>query len=338
MKDLAKLKKLIYKNLDLIFANLGIEVEEFNNNWYSTCPVHDDSDNNRAFSYNLEKNLWKCWTHGCQEDYNCDIFGLIRGVLSKRSGIEVSFGEVLGWVSKVLNLDHRELDTKEIKKEVTDDFLGLVKKFNQKPKIITDVQAKEWPSTVPSKYFVTRNFEPETLTHFNVGDCLDRSSKMRFRSVIPTYNEDGTVMVGSICRSTLDYIEPKFLCDFDKSNYLYNHFRAKEKAMEKSCLFLVEGQGDVWRLWEAGVINAVGLFGKEIYPEQERKINQMGITKLIILLDHDQAGRESKIKIQRQFGRYFTLVFPKLRARKDVGQMSPTHIKEKILVDLKGCY
>jgi 5S rRNA maturation endonuclease (ribonuclease M5) len=103
-------------------------------------------------------------------------------------------------------------------------------------------------------------------------------------------------------------------------------------------LFLVEGQGDVWRLWESGVQNVVGLFGKEVSPIQAEKINKLGVTTLVILIDHDQAGRESKIHIQRQFSRYYRLIFPKLKTRKDIGQMSPEDVYEKILVNLKGLY
>ena len=42
---------------------------------YSTCPVHEDSDNPRAFSFSIEKGIWKCWTRDCQSDHGNDMFG-----------------------------------------------------------------------------------------------------------------------------------------------------------------------------------------------------------------------------------------------------------------------
>jgi DNA primase len=93
----------------------------------------------------------------------------------------------------------------------------------------------------------------------------------------------------------------------------------------------------VWRIHEAGVINAVSIFGKEISEVQKNKIITSGVTKLVILTDNDQAGRESKIKIQRMFNRLFTLKFPAL-SRKDVGDMSVLEIQNNILNDLKGLY
>ena len=93
----------------------------------------------------------------------------------------------------------------------------------------------------------------------------------------------------------------------------------------------------MWRIYEAGVINAVSIFGKEISEVQKNKIITSGVTKLVILTDNDQAGRESKIKIQRMFNRLFTLKFPAL-SRKDVGDMSVLEIQNNILNDLKGLY
>ena len=39
----------------------------------------------------------------------------------------------------------------------------------------------------------------------------------------------------------------------------------------------------------------------------------LNITTLVILTDNDQAGRESKFQIQRQFSRMFNLKFPTLK-------------------------
>jgi DNA primase len=90
-------------------------------------------------------------------------------------------------------------------------------------------------------------------------------------------------------------------------------------------------------MYESGVKNAVGIFGKEISETQKNKIITSGVTKLVILTDNDQAGRESKIKIQRMFNRLFTLKFPTF-SKKDIGDMSIEEIQNTILCDLKGMY
>ena len=100
---------------------------------------------------------------------------------------------------------------------------------------------------------------------------------------------------------------------------------------------LGRGQGDVWKLYEAGVDNAVGLFGKDISTSQRSLLLKTGITKLIVLTDNDQAGREAKIKIKRDLSRLFNLVFPQMHT-KDLGNMFVDKIKKDILQDLKGCF
>lgn len=338
--DLKKIKSIASENLDMVFSNLEIEYEEFGDIWYACCPIHDDSDNPKGFSYSFKSNSWKCWTRSCNDDFKFDIFGLVSGVLSKKSGKLVTFGESVRWLANVLNVESNNAVIEKIIKESPDSFESIVKKFNKEEKEIKSSVGEKWESNIPSDYFMKRAFNSETLIEFGVGDCYDKLSKMKNRSIIPIHNETGSSIVGSICRAIYDFMEPKFLIDkgFEKRHYLYNHHRAIETAKKTSTLFVVEGQGDVWRLWEAGVKNAVGLFGKELSTEQELKINKMGITKLIVLLDHDQAGRESKIKIQRALSRYYKIIFPKLETRKDIGAMSPKEIQEKILQNLFNSY
>jgi len=337
--DLNQLKSVMYKNLEMVFANLELEVEQDGGSYIGCCPIHDDSDNPSAFTYSVEKNMWKCWTHECHSDYSCDIFGLIRGVLSKKQGKEVSFGETLGWCFRVLNLDTRDIDTVEIHKEAPDSFFGLVDKFYKPTDEVADEPGREWETQVPSEYFVYRGFEPATIDHFGVGDCKV-NGLMKYRAVIPIHNKDGTVQVGAIGRSTLDYIDPKFVIEpgFNKRNYFYNHHRAIEKIRETNCAFLSEGQGNVWRLHECGVFNAISMLGKELSPRHETLLDEMGITTLVVLTDHDQPGREAKIKIQRKYDRMFRLIFPKVPTRRDVAQMAPDKIKSTILKDLRGLY
>jgi hypothetical protein len=56
-----------------------------------------------------------------------------------------------------------------------------------------------------------------------------------------------------------------------------------------------------------------------------------------VLTDNDQAGRESKIKINRDLGRLFKLIFPNINA-KDIGSIQNKTVKTNILKDLKGYY
>lgn len=345
MINLKCLGKKLKENYSRVLEVLNIDVVKINTNYFGCCPVHDESDNPRAFSVSQKTGKWKCWTRNCSEEYGSDMFGLIRGVLSKRSGSNVTFTEVLSWIRKNLP----EFIDLSVKVEdngntvIVDPLYDILNKFKEPIALNTNIEHQiKLPSySIPSEYFmIQRHFDKKTLEVFEVGDYNKNDKTYKNRAIIPIHNDDGSKIIGSIARATKDFIEPKFLINdgFNKSFWLYNYHRALDKAKETNCLFLVEGQGDVWRLYEAGVINAVGLFGKEIFDTQIDKINGLGVTTLVVLLDHDQPGREAKCKIKRKLDRYFKLIFPEISTKKDIGDMSPIEIQDQILIKLKGLY
>ena len=336
--NLKKIKSIISDNIELVLNNLGIEYEILGDNVYSTCPIHEGSDNSRAFSISLDKQIWRCWTRDCQAEYENDIFGLIKGVLSRKTGKETSFKESLLWVCKILNIDSHNIKIE--KTEEPSDFVKLVGIFSKTEHPTRSAETNnQYRLSHPSEYFVSRGFTEETLHYFSVGDCFDQFSSMYQRAVIPIHNDDGTNIVAHIGRAIKDYHSPKFLFTkgFDKRRFLYNYHRAIDRATEKACLFITEGQGDVWKLHEAGVHNAISIFGKSLSKQQKFKLLSSGTTNLVILTDNDQAGRESKTEIQRGLGRMFKLHFPRM-IHKDVGGMTPTQIRSDILSQVKGLF
>jgi DNA primase len=146
-------------------------------------------------------------------------------------------------------------------------------------------------------------------------------------------------MVGYIARAIHPWVQPKYLFSdgFRKTEYFYNWDRAIEHALLKRTLFIVEGQGDVWRMYEAGVKNCTGMFGKSMSPTQKSILLNSGITNLVILTDNDSAGREAKIQIKRELGRSFKLIFPPMTSN-DLGSLTVESLKANILSNLRGLY
>jgi len=339
--SLTQIKNNLNKDIENVLTKLGIEYEAFSDNIYSTCPVHENSDNPRAFSFSLDKGIWKCWTRDCQNEYKNDVFGLIQGSLSLKEGRKVEFSEVLSWCRKVLKINtYSSIKRFETEEDTNEKFYNITKLFSKKhSKKESNEINTSFHTECPSAYFYNRGFNKKTLKYFQIGDCYE-SGTMYDRSIIPIHNDDGSKVVGLIGRSTKEYKEPKFLLyprGFDKRFYFYNYHRAVKRANETSCLFLLEGQGDVWKMYESGVLNAMSLFGKTISEQQEEKLRKLSITHIIVLMDSDQAGREARLQIQRQLGRMYKLTFPKINA-KDVGDMKPINIKKQILESLKGTF
>jgi len=337
--DLKKIKKLLGNNVERILSELDIDFQKNGENITCPCPVHG-GDNPNGFSYSTHKNIWSCWSRRCQDEYSNDIIGLIQGALSREEEEDVGFSTALTWACNVLNIDNNSVKVEKQTEEEDDGFVKMVSMFSKKIDKSDDVHVTiDCDVTHPSKYFNQRGFNADTLLHFEIGDCVQKKSSMVQRAIIPIHNLIGDKVVAYIGRSTKDYINPKFLFTrgFNKRNYLYNYHRALDKAQETSTLFITEGQGDVWKLYEAGVKNAVGIFGKSVSPEQKKILESSGITRLVVLTDNDQAGRESKMQIQRQMSRMFKVIFPRM-SRKDVGDMTVAQIEESILPQLKGMY
>lgn len=335
--DLNKLKTQLNDNAEQVFEKLGLEYESLGDNIYSCCPIHDDSDNPRAFSYSKSKGIWKCWTRDCQQSHKNDIFGLIQGALSKNEGVEKTFSDALKWAYKFLDIKKSGYTKKATLVEPC-EFTKLVKSIQPNKSSVREYAAIELPETCESAYFKSRGFKSETLKYFDVGDCNDKKSKLYERAIIPIHNDAGDSIIGCTARTIKEYRSPKFLLyptGFDKRHFFYNYHRAIQYVNNTSSLFLVEGQSDVWKLYEAGIKQVMGIFGRSLSKEQEQKIHLMPVAHIVVLLDNDQSGREAKIQIQRQLNRMYKLYFPKIPT-KDVGDMSIEQIKTILLPQIQG--
>lgn len=335
---LTELKHKLNNNIDSVLDNLNIKYEILGDNIYSTCPIHEESDNSRAFSFCKKRNIWKCWTRGCEKDYKNDIFGLIQAILSKE-GEEVNFSKVIKWINTKLHIK-----TGLIQQEnniSSDEFQDIVTALSKKQTIDSNKPIEiSFNYNIPSQYFISRGFSKKTLEYFGVGDCEEKTSKMYNRAIIPIHDHYGKNIIGLIGRSVKEHKIPKFLIypkGMVKNSTLYNAHNAIEHIKKSNSIILVEGQGDVWRLYESGVFNVVGMFGKCLSQQQIDYINKLPITKVVVMTDNDQAGRDAKLQIKRSLSRLYTLIFPHL-PKKDVGEMSVEDIKTQVLTQIEGCY
>jgi 5S rRNA maturation endonuclease (ribonuclease M5) len=341
--DLNKVREIIFQDIFKLLDSFSLEYSVDGDNIFMKCPVHEGSDNPFGLSISLDKKMWRCWTRGCQEHYKSDIFGFVKGVLDTDS-----FSVALKHICEVYNVNEASKSgtshSDYIKPSHLTAFGDLVRTCSVKPSVEEAGKGSTSPRTIqprtndaPSAYFISRGFKERTLEFFGVRD-VPASTKgfLRHRAIIPIHDAMGHY-VAYIGRAMRPYIQPKYVFSkgIRKSDFLYNFHRVRSVSQTGSkSLFIVEGQGDVWKLWENGVTNAVGLFGKEVSESQKRILMTSGFTNLIILTDNDQAGREAKIKIKREFKRYFNLVFPEIK-NNDIGSLLDSQV-QTLLKDLKG--
>jgi len=339
---------MLYSNIDGLLQGLGVGYEHFEDNYFMRCPIHGESDNDKALSLNPLKRTWRCWTKNCHEEFGSDIFGFIRGVLSARKGTEATFSDVIKYIKQNYRVEGMSITDMPTIVHQEKDFCDLIKVFTHVPigtteeyNIERDVQKPlfaEYTANGPSQYFQSRGFSKTVLETFRVTDCYNKYSPFFRRSLIPIHSESGKE-IAIIARSMMDFVLPKYIFTkgFKKAGHFYNWHRAIERASELSCMFICEGQGDVWRLWESGVKNCCSLFGKELSIAQRRKLLESEITTLIIVTDNDQAGRESKVTLQRELSRFFTMRFPRFKT-KDIGELPVEKVISDILPQVQGLY
>lgn len=120
-----------------------------------------------------------------------------------------------------------------------------------------------------------------------------------------------------------------------KKSLLYGLNVAADHIKSTLTVILVEGQGDVWRMHEAGHKNCVGIFGSSINDDQLLLLEQSGALNIVILTDSDEAGNKACGQIMKKCGRRFNYYRPDITT-KDVGDMSVDQIKEELHPQLKG--
>lgn len=153
-----------------------------------------------------------------------------------------------------------------------------------------------WDFNNPPEEFLKRGYSKECLKHFRVG-TTDIGSIL-----IPYYKDF------NLPTDLLGYQE-RWYCSgerrvknskgFDKKNYLYN------LDYSKDYIILVEGQSDVWRLYQHGY-NACALMGSDISDWQVAKLSKF--KTVYLALDNDEAGRRGVEKCNYALKNYTSIM------------------------------
>ena len=303
------------------------------------CPIHD-GDNTQAFNINIDPDseyygAWFCNTKHCHNEGN-DIIALIGTLLSAKSNKEFSFREVLRFANnftKNVDIDFSASTAKQ-------DVLSSILEKNSKAKIKGQFTREQVRSrlVIPCEYYLKRGFSSEVLDYFDIGTCEDPKSEMYKRAVFPIYDENDEYMVSCVGR-TISNDQRKWINKkgFNKSGFLYNYGKAIKEIDSSSTIILVEGQGDVIRLHEAGIRNAVGIFGSHLSDSQVFLLQKSGALNIVIMTDNDDAGNKCREEMKEKLSYSFN-IFDVVTPTNDIGDMSVAQINELIKPQMKGFY
>jgi 5S rRNA maturation endonuclease (ribonuclease M5) len=321
-----------------LLRSLDIEYIEFPNRYSFACPIHsgDNPEGCCIFTDGISsKGNWQCWTQHCESEFTNSLFGFIRGTLSEKRNKKLSLNETADFCADFLNVDIDKIEEYSTSNHNSGNILDV---FNKKIDIkFHDISRDEIRSkiNIPAEYYVERGFKQETLDLFDIGFCFGENRPMSGRVVVPIYDE-GYNYVGCVGRSISETIKPKWLHSKGfKKSILYGLNIAKKYIHQSQAIILVEGQGDVWRMHEAGYKNCVGIFGSSINEDQLLLLEQSGALNVIILTDSDEAGQKACDQIIKKCGRRFNYFRPEI-SLKDVGEMTAEQIQAELNPQLKG--
>jgi DNA primase len=273
-------------------------LKESNDTLIGPCPVHG-GDSPTAFHADLKKNIWHCFT-GCKQGGNVlDLVALKENISIRAAALKL-----------------QELF---LQPGISNPALPAEKKPNGSRADVEGhsnagdhSQADNPPNSPPGNHplELTINLSPDhpyllnerrltlaTIKRFGLGYCHQGTQKGRI--AIPIHDERGQLVayVGRrIKNSKKDQTDParpkyKFPKGFKKHFVLYNLHQAKEEVIRTGHIILVEGFFDVFRLYEAGYLNAVALMGTSMSPEQEALVLSSA-SRATIFFDGDDAGRD----------------------------------------------
>lgn len=325
-------------------STFQIPYEKFDNRVCFSCPVHGGDNPSGACIFTdgtRSRGNWVCWTHGCEKEHGKNIIGFVKGCLQSKSNKKVSFPEAIDFCLNFLNRKLESIPDEHICQTIHDlnKIADIIMEEPEKPSVKIKREDVINGLHIPSKYFTNRGYKPETLVAFDVGECYNYGKQMYNRAVAPIYDENLNY-VGCAGRS-LDESNKKYKWinskGFKQSRYLYGVWITKSHIQKSSTAILVEGQGDVWRLYEAGIKNAVGIFGADLGDDQLTALEELGILNLVILTDTDEAGQKALQSILKKCGRRFNYCIPKISS-KDIGEMTIEQVEQELKPQIKGLF
>lgn len=255
------------------------------------CPVHD-GDSPRAFSAELTRNVWMCFTKnhgGNQLDFVAQKEGLsIRDAALKLQ--EFFFATEPPTVAPTVLNGGRATSASPPASATTPPAPSSPKLRDSDETDINPPLSLKLDLKPDHPHLITdRQLKPETIARFGVGYCS--RGVMRGAIAIPIHDEEGELVAYAGRRLKFAEVQEhgkyKFPSGFVKDAVLYNLHRAKEHLATDG-IILVEGFFSVMKLDEMGFPNAVAAMGCSLSERQAKLL--VGAKEVILLYDGNSAG------------------------------------------------
>ena len=276
-----------------ILEDLGYKLKDFGSH-FRTKPLYRDSGNETSLSINKVTGGW----------YD---FSLSRGG---------EFNELLKLMGK---------EGVELQQQLNPSFYEEpldVKTFS--PEIVKSL-SKQYD------YWVQRGVSEATVKEFGGG--VDYQWKLKNRYVFPVYDGRNKI-VGLFGRDlTGNPKVPKYKILGKKKDFRWPLYLNHQIIQDSKIVILTESPACILRLWDAGIKNAVCLFGTDISGSLIGLLIRYNLKKIIIATnnepDNASIGNLAAKKIERKLLEFFdpANVIVKLPTKKDFAEMTNLEIE-----------
>ena len=249
-------------DLEQILDNKGIEYRRTPNNpseilIHCTSGLHDD--NNPSLSYNLDNNIFKCWSCGF-------------------SGSHHKFLKSIGIIEEV------EITTKQEYK-----IRKLKKKFNQK---LLNTLGARMPSDRTNYFYDFKGISAKIMEEFKAFTTSE--SDLANYICVPIYQYGKLCFVEGRYKLLNSQDKSKYNRKPDGAIVRNVLFPLDKLAISNDSIILVEGLFDMLNLWQLGYYNTLCIFGTANFGKDKVTIiDDLGVRKVFIMMDGDVAGKQA---------------------------------------------
>lgn len=253
------------------------------------CKVHG-GDNKTSFRMNTQTKTWTCYSRNCHDEIGYDVISLVEHMLSTDFSGAVSYLETITGINIKDEMDY-------VRYKQAQDRMDFIRNQSDNRIVPPALVSEEYLTSFKkfrSPYFEKEDnggFDKSTLDEFEIGGgYVDKHGCQR--DVIPIRDKDGKLVSYSfrdITGKTDDSYKYILTKGFDKDKVLYNLNKAKNNMGENRSIVVVEGFKSVWRLYQAGYLNAVACMGSHITTGQQQLIYSTAF-EVIVVFDADIAG------------------------------------------------
>ena len=254
-----------------------------------TSGNHDDS--NPSLSYNLEDNIFHCWSCGF-------------------SGGKNKFLNSIGITTKI------QLDTKQPYK---------IQKVKRKIQKLIEKDTINMPEPRRAAIGAYKNISAKVLKEFDA--FFTEQYGLKDYLCVPIYQFNKLRFIEGRYRFT-GTDKPKYMRRPAGATVL-NLLFPIDKLHPSVEIIIVEGLFDMMNLWQHGYHNVVCTFGTQNFGEKKIELlDKLGITSVKVMMDGDSAGLVASQKITRLLDKYdFQTTTIKLPSHMDPGGLSADEIK-----------